>query len=292
MKTEPTNLRMERNFARDTHIFRAPKQGIKKQCEYTHTGQPVQPAVVWTWGDKRVFVLPLEVLEHSGIEKLHFVRDVLAVITTLYIQQKNRKIITSLSHICRMLRLSDKGENLTQVLNALDFLSLYTIKRQNVVLGFQKSGKVSWGEKIFGFLDGYTRVYAEGTLDGPERILPPRRQRIEIQLSEEFAKLLDLRGPEGQTLLSELPVDLLVRTRKLNRRQIAPAKNLLYYLSGRGGSAKLKKDTLVDILHISANRPRRTQQTLLRLLDAMTEKNIINYTCHKDTFDIRLVFPT
>jgi len=280
---------MERNFARDTHIFRAPKQGIKKQREYIHTGQTVEPAIVWTWGDKRVFVLSVEALENSGIEKLHFARDVLAAITTLYVEQKNRKIITSLSHICRILELSDKGENLAQILNALDFLCIYTIKRQNVILGFQKNGNVSWGEKTFGFIDGYTRVYAEGTLDGPERILPPRQQRIEIQLSEEFVKLLDMRGPEGQTLLSELPTDLLVRVRKLNRRQIVPAKNLLYYLSGRGGRAKLKKDTLVDITGIRANRPKRTRETLMRLIDAMAEKKVIYYTYHEDTFDIRLV---
>jgi hypothetical protein len=98
------NLSMERNFSRDKHTFRNPgKNGAKIQIGLTnmksHNNGRINEAQKWDWeGDKRTFILPVE--SAACLKEMHFVRDVLAVVTAMYLYggKKDSWITTRFPH--------------------------------------------------------------------------------------------------------------------------------------------------------------------------------------------------
>jgi len=294
IQAKPANLKMERNFARDVKVFAKPNKTNTTPWESLHTGRIIQSVVIWKHEqhERRVFVLPAIIASNQYLELMHFARDVLAALTTLYMQKNspdNPTLVTTYSELCRVLGISPNGETKEKISDALAILVMYTIKNQSVVIRFTKNGKAEWGEEIFGFLDRAVWVNALGDLDGPKEKLPPRKQRLEITLSKKYLELLNMMGPKKQTLLAEIPFSALQATRQLNRKQIVPAKNIIYYLAGRGGNARLKKDTLINIMGIKNIRPSKTNKTMLHILECMATKNILSYRfLSPDLIDLKL----
>jgi hypothetical protein len=285
MAADRRELRMERNFARDARVFRsiskADKNSGKLQTEripvaQNHRHERMEKVAQWRWqGDNRVFFLPLKLAKH--LKEMHFVRDVLAAVTTLYLLRPNgQKVVTTFRELCRVMGAGFNHKMRQRVMDALSVLRMYTIQDQNVPVGFTKKGEVEWGAKVFGFIDAAIAVTHSGDSGGPRKPLPPRKQRLEIQLSAAYTDILSL-GYKDKTFLCSVPVDALEAARKLPRRQVPHAKNIVYYIAGRGGWARMKLDTLADAMGLHARWDKEATKLVENILNRLAERTVLTW---------------
>ncbi|MGB9792576.1 MAG: hypothetical protein ACPLTR_08385 [Thermacetogeniaceae bacterium] len=272
----PQDLHLERNFARDTRMFRLPAKkdpALEERKTVTRkTEQGEEKLVQWQWkGDQRVFVLPLEVLKKMFYS--HLSRDVLAAVTTMYLMGKHEgnKVVTSMREICQMLGLCPNQKNYERIEEVLTWLRLFTIYQQNVpMLG--EDGKMYWGSRVFGFCD-YAEWVKKDDYGNP---LPARKQRVEIKLSDIYVKIITLRyGKRSEkNMLCTIPVAALEAARKLPREHRVPVKNMVYYLAGRGGRVVLSPEKIVDIAGYRPRWRNEVNQVVCNLLTSIEEAGI------------------
>lgn len=276
-RERPENLKMERNFARDTRAFRLPaKKDSALEVRKTvtkKTEQGVEEKLLqWQWkNDQRVFALPLEALKKMFYS--HLSRDVLAAVTTMYLMGKHEgnKVVTSMRELCRILGLCPNQKNYLRLEEVLTWLRLFTIHQQNVPLR-EEGGKLLWGSRIFGFCD-----YAEWSKkDAHGNPLSPAKQRVEIKLSDVYVGMITFRyGKDSQkNMLCTVPVAALKKTRRLAREHRVPAKNVVYYLAGRGGQAILSPGKIIDIAGFHPRRKNEANRAVSNLLIAIEEAGI------------------
>ncbi|ACX52476.1 hypothetical protein Adeg_1374 [Ammonifex degensii KC4] len=292
-------LKMERNFARDTKAFRTPgeqeeKEGKVRKAQkeaYNHRGERMK-AAAWRWkGDKRVFLLPVELVDQAR-HMFHLSRDLLAAVTTLYAEtpREDGKVVTSFRQLCRMLRIQPSGRVYEEINLAFAILRTFTIRHQDLVLELDREGRAKkTGDCTFGFVDTVevvTRVRDEKT--GRLKEVPLSKRQVEIQLSKHYQTLLQARGG-SKDLLCSVPVAALEACRKLGKRQTGPAKNLVYYLAGRGGRAKVKLETLVEVLGVHPRWPSEARKVCENILSALRDQGVIRYIVSaNDAYEIAL----
>lgn len=283
-------LLFERNFARDRYAFRAPVGGkeVEKWPErgvQNHRREWYDEAQLWQWrGDEqtRVFVIPVELA--GSLAHMHFVRDVLAAVTTLYITSKTRgqgrTVVTTMRELCRLVGVAANGEVCDKIQSCLTILRSLTIKRQRVPTKVKMVGKrkiaCEWGTAIFGFVE--RAVIVDTRLRGSKHEpIPLRERRIEITLSTDYTDFLN------KAATCVVPVAALIAARKLNRRQIAQAKNIVYYLAARSGhQARLRWETLAEIAGLRGRWPGERRGTSKNLLTAMVRAGIVSFSEDED----------
>ncbi|WP_123932043.1 hypothetical protein [Thermodesulfitimonas autotrophica] len=271
---ENLNLKMERNFARDAHAFRCPtkRQDAEKDMRrlvQDHQKQLILEAAWWRWqGDKREFLIPREFIPF--LPKIHLVRDVLAAVTTLWYQQRpeDRKIYTTLREIARLAGIPVNQENLREIQTALAFLRAFTIVNQEVITKLDKAGRKKETTMLtYGFI---SYVGVEGMRDGKE--VPPNKKRTIICITEPYATLLNLLPP------ATIPTWWLDAAKKLPRRQVAHAKNLVYRLAAeRRNPAEWKESTVEEILDLRSPRTIERRRAIRRILDGLAAAGVLEY---------------
>ncbi|ACX52012.1 hypothetical protein Adeg_0873 [Ammonifex degensii KC4] len=292
-------LKMERNFARDYLAFRAPGEREEEEGKvrkarkeaYNHQGERMK-AVAWRWrGDTRVFLLPVELLDLAR-QLFHLARDLLAAVTTLFLRRPtpDGKVVTSFRELCGLLGMEPNGQRYEEMSLALALLRSYTIQRQGMVLELDREGRAKkTGDCTFGFCDEavvVTRVRDEKT--GKLEEVPLPRRQVVIQFSKRYQALLQSRGG-GKDLLCRVPVAALVACRKLGRRQVVAAKNLVYYLAGRGGRARLRLETLVEVLGVHPRWPSEARKVCENILSALRDQGVVQYVVSaNDAYEIAL----
>jgi hypothetical protein len=154
---EEKDLLLERNVLRDRQMFKIIKKqdvnegniNIRQETDVTDfKSNKLETAIAWKWqkdpNKKRDFLIPVGL----GLEKyfvltdMHFARDVLAAITTLYCHNKpkNRTITTTFLEICNYMGVSANGKTYEGISNSLTFLRAYTIRKHSVPLEKVKRG--------------------------------------------------------------------------------------------------------------------------------------------------------
>lgn len=284
-KNTGDKLHSEKNFSRDPYVFRPPskkdtehgniKREVKKNIP-NHKNEYYPSAIVYHWTDDkqptRNFIIPRELA--SDLDNLYFARDVLAAVTTLYVQNPNSlKIVTTFSQLCKLIGISPNGENFDRINLSFAILRSYTIQEQKVPLEIRQDCTVAkWGTINFGFIDYTVAVTHIGKDIDHLKPLPFRKRSLEIVLSPQYRKLLELSG----TCL--VPRNALDKARSLPCKQVIPAKNLVYYLSARSGNkAELYLETLAEIMNVHGRWPKETQNTVENVLGSMSRKRIIEY---------------
>lgn len=267
-------LKMERNFARDHLAFRCParREDVEKEIRqqvYDHQRNYIEEAAWWRWpGDKREFLIPREFIPY--LPKMHLVRDVLAAVTTLWYEQKprDRKIYTTLREMAQMISIAPNGAHLKEIYDALVFLRSFTIINQEVVTKLDRTGKKKESrDLVWGFIS-YVAII---TMRDGKR-LPENKRPVEICITEPYAALLSLLPPAA------VPGWWLETARKLPRRQVAHAKNLLYRLAGeRKLPAEWKESTIVEIADFRSERKVKRHQAVRDLLNALEATGVLNY---------------
>lgn len=267
-------LRFERNFARDHHMFRCPvkrKDGVEKitrSHQLDHTKQVIPKAAIWRWeGDNREFLIPAEFVPF--LPKMHLVRDVLAVITTLWYEQrpKDRKIYTSLKEIAKRAGIPVNQNNLAEIHRALAFLRAFTIVNQEVITKLTKAGRKAETTMLtYGFI---SYVAVEHMKDG--KILPPNKRRTIICITEPYATLLELLPP------ANIPITWLEAVKRLPRRLVVAGKNLIYRIAAeRKLPARWKHETLVEICDFRSKRFSEQRDAIENLLNGMAMNGILS----------------
>lgn len=277
-------LKFERNFARDTRAFRLPTKNdsaleTRKILNIRNEKGEEKQYLHWQWkNDQRVFTMPVEALKKMFYS--HLARDVLAAVTTMYLIKKHKKheenkVITSMRELCRMLNLCPNQKNYERLEEVLTWLRLYTIYQQNIPLKEEK-GKLLWGSRVFGFCD-----YAEWIKkDEHGNPLPPSKQRIEIKLSDTYISMIEFQFGKNskKNMLCTIPVPALEATRKLPREHRVPAKNIVYYLSGRGGRVVLTPEKIIDIAGFHPRWKSEVYRMVHNLLSSIEKAGITKVT--------------
>jgi hypothetical protein len=285
---EEKDLLLERNVLRDRQMFKIIKKqdvnegniNIRQETDVTDfKSNKLETAIAWKWqkdpNKKRDFLIPVGL----GLEKyfvltdMHFARDVLAAITTLYCHNKpkNRTITTTFLEICNYMGVSANGKTYEGISNSLTFLRAYTIRKHSVPLEKVKRG-VKMGDIDFGFID-YSAVSTEIiTPSGDIEPIPVSQRSVKIVFSSCYADLLE------NSAVHIIPFAAISAARNLPRRHIVPAKNIVYNLSARSGKkARLKEATLIDIAGLRPERPSRGRKAINRILNNMQKLGIISF---------------
>jgi hypothetical protein len=272
------DLKFERNFARDARAFRCPanRRDVEKRVQHgvqDHQRNYVPVAAIWKWqGDQREFLIPKEFIPF--LPKMHFVRDVLAAVTTLWYRQKpeDRKIYTTLREIARLAGIPVNQENLREIQTALAFLRAFTIVNQEVITRLDRAGRKKETTMLtYGFV---SYVGVEGMRDGKE--VPPNKKRTIICIAEPYAALLNLLPPVA------IPAWWLEAARKLPRKQVAHAKNMVYRLAAeRRNPAEWKESTIAEIADFRGDR-KEQQRAVRNLLDALAGAGVLSYQEHQN----------
>jgi hypothetical protein len=237
--------------------------------------EKIDKAIYWKWNNdsnsRRGFLIPVAL--GCNLSEMHFTRDVLAAVTTLFLLQKsnnrNHRIITTFSEICDYAGISPNGRVYEQIENSLTFLRTYTIRCQNIPIRKTKQG-IEWGRIDFGFIDFFAQVTDLETSPGEFVSLPPNQRRLEITLSECYVDLLQ------KSSIHLVPKQHIVAARNLPRSLIVPAKNIIYNLSARSGKGtEWKESTIIDIAGLRPRRPNEAKKAVNNLLRRMTGANII-----------------
>lgn len=289
------DILLERNILRDRYMFNIIKKqdvkegvlDIRQETDITDfKSNKLETALVWKWkkdhNKGRDFLVPvgLGLEKHFILSDMHFARDVLAAITTLYCHcHINRTITTTFLEICNYMGVSPNGKTYENISNSLAFLRAYTIRKQNIPLEKVKKG-IKMGEVNFGFID-YSAVSTEiVTPSGEVEVIPVSQRSVKIVFSSCYADLLD------NSAVHAVPAAAINAARKLPRRHVVPAKNIVYNLAARSGKkAKLKESTLMDIAGLRPERPSRGQKALAGILNNMQKAGIILFKAETNRYN-------
>ncbi len=270
-------LRFDRNFSRDRFAFRNPQRRRDAQVQeienaVCHTGDVFPVAAQWRWQADpkgRDFLVPSEFLAETA--NMHFIREVLTAVTTLYYQQRppDGVIRTSFREIATMLGIAVNGQRVEEIWRALEFLRAFTICRQEVITALTASGRLKAREYLtFGFVSYVSVVAMENC-----REIPETRRKVKICISETYRAVLDLLPP------AVIPIAVLEACRRLPRKLVVHAKNLVYALAAeRRKPARWRAETVAEIADMR-DRPGRRHVSVNNLLRRMEDAGIISYTC-------------
>lgn len=284
IKEEDKDVYFERNFLRDRQTFKNIKKRDKEvgkvsirpeENVFNFRKEVVDVALSWDWecdpNQNRGFLIPAELAKY--LSHIHFVRDVLAALTTLYCRDKpeNGRVVTTFLEICKYMGLSANGRVYNDINNSLAFLRAYTIRQQNVPVKRVKKG-VEWGQVDFGFVDFSVVVTSIETAPDVFEPVPINQRRVEIKLSDCYVDLLK------KSAIHAIPIAAITAARGLPRSHIVPAKNIIYNLAARSGKkATLKESTLVEITGLRPRRRSESKKAVDRLLANMETAGIIQY---------------
>lgn len=272
-------LKFERNFARDTKTFRCPVK--RKDVERSfrrgvldHQQKYIQEAAMWRWQhDTREFLIPRELVPF--LPKLYLVRDVLAAVTTLWYIQKptDRKIYTTLRELAEMIKVPANGKNLSDIQTALAFLRAFTIYNQEIITKLDRAGRKKEAKSLTW---GFVSCIAAETVRNGRKLLKNQRRMI-ICISEPYAALLDLLPP------ATIPLKWLEASKRLPRRQVAHARNLVYRLAAeKRNPTALRESTLAAIADFRGDK-NESQRAVRNLLHALAGLGVLDYQTRKNS---------
>ncbi|MBC7294154.1 MAG: hypothetical protein H5T84_08675, partial [Thermoleophilia bacterium] len=242
-------------------------KGTVVQNQFDHAGAVVQQAYCWSWElDRRRFLVPCEFL--PLLPRMHLARDVLSAVTTMWYERKPRdnRIRTSLREVAEAIAVPPSGANLKGIYEALTFLRVYTIFRQEVITKVSPKGrKLESKETTWGFVSW---VQLDLVRDG--KLLPPCERGVLICITDLYAAALRNLAP------ATIPLSWLQAARSLPRRLVVPAKNLVYRLSAESQDpARWRFATLTEVCDFRSDRPAKRRRALENLLDKLVAAGVL-----------------
>ena len=119
--------------------------------------------------------------------------------------------------------------------------------------------------------------------DNGEKRPKPFKQRGQIQISDEYVKLLEC------SHIHAIPATAISAARKLPRKLIAPAKNLIYALSAMSDKkAVMKQTTVIEYAGLAPRRPNEADSAVTNLLENMQKAGIVKLEKHPSKCDERV----
>ncbi|WP_027716922.1 hypothetical protein [Desulfovirgula thermocuniculi] len=274
-------LLVEKNAARDSALARVPEEGIEKTTT-THTGEKVT-AVTWQWeGDKRVFLIPANILE-TFITAAPLARDLILIVSHMYREQgfpADRVVVTSYRKLAENLGLAWGGTTTREDLeNALLVARWYTIQNHPVIRKIQGGKVKEKGEITFGFISWWERLTM---VDG--RNIPRNKQPLRICLTEPYAWAIVHLPP------APVPALALEAAHKAPRRLKTPVKNLIYYLAARVPLERvsLSTNTLAEILGFQNSHRTELIRSIENVIKVLHPVMVKNYDRKDDVYEIHL----
>jgi hypothetical protein len=187
----------------------------------------------------------------------------------MWYEQKpqDRKVYTTLREIAQMIGVAPNGENLKEIYDVLVFLRSFTIVNQEVITKLDRAGrKKETKDLIWGFVS-YVAIV---TMQDGKRV-PKNKRPVEICITEPYAALLNLLPP------ANMPRWWLEAARKLPRKQVAHAKNVIYRLAAeRRLPAEWKESTVAEIADFRGDK-REQQRAVRNILNALATAGVLSY---------------